>query len=369
MKYYLIAGEASGDLHGSNLMKEILKQDPQAEFRFWGGDLMQEQGGTLVRHYRELAFIGFVEVLANLRTVLRNLRQCKKDVEAYRPDVLVLIDFPGFNLKIAEFAKAKGMKVCFYISPKIWAWNQKRVHRIKKAVDRMLCILPFELDFYKRFDFDADYVGNPLMDAIDSYPYNPEFLVRHGLEGKKYIALLPGSRRMELEKIFPEMLRVRKHFPGYAFVIAGAPGLDPSYYERFGLTKEDRIVFGQTYDILKHAHAALVTSGTATLETALFRVPQVVCYKANSLSVGIARMLVKIRFISLVNLIADREVVRELIQEDCSEARISTELQKILGDSDERTQMLKDYEELAQKIGPAGASARAAAVILQEARK
>lgn len=366
MKYYLIAGEASGDLHGSNLMKQLKLQDKDASFRFFGGDLMQAEGGTLVKHYREMAYMGFVEVAMNLSSILKNMDQCKKDILANRPDVLVLIDFPGFNLKIAEFAKMQGIKVCYYISPKIWAWNQKRVHKIKKVVDKMLCILPFEVDFYKKYNYDAVYVGNPLMDAINSYSFSADFREKNGLTKKPVIALLPGSRKMELQKILPEMLKVRQHFPAHQFVIAGAPSFDESYYKQFN-TEGIKIVFNQTYDLLKNAEAALVTSGTATLETALLKVPQVVCYRANAISVLIARMLVDIKYISLVNLIMDEKVVTELIQEDCSEEKIKLELLSIIFDEKNRTHMLDNYNKLAAKVGSEGASGKAAAEVIKMA--
>lgn len=360
MKYYLIAGEASGDLHGSNLMKGLKGLDPSPEFRFFGGDLMQAQGGTLVKHFSEMAFMGFVEVAINLRTITRNMEQCKQDIEAFQPDVLILVDFPGFNMRIAEYAKSAGIRVCYYISPKIWAWNQKRVHKIKRVVDRMYCILPFEVDFYKKFGYEVEYVGNPLMDAIRDYPYDPDFRAGYGLDNRRIIALLPGSRKMELSNILPFMLKVIARFPEHQFVIAGAPGLATDYYKQFDIPSNTKLIFGKTYDLLTQAEAAIVTSGTATLETALFQVPQVVCYRANPVSVFIARMLVKIRFISLVNLIMDRKVVTELIQGDCSVSRIEEELALLIEGGKNRPQMLDDYKELLLKVGEAGASERAA---------
>jgi lipid-A-disaccharide synthase len=365
LKYYLIAGEASGDLHGSNLMKQLKLKDPNADFRFFGGDLMNAEGGKLVKHYREMAYMGFVEVAMNLSSILTNMDECKKDVLSYGPDVLILIDFPGFNLKIAEFAKQHHIQVCYYISPKIWAWNRKRVHKIKRLVDKMLCILPFEIDFYKQYDYHkAVYVGNPLMDAINAYPFSAGFKKNNQLPEKPIIALLPGSRKMELQKILPEMLKVKKHFPDHQFIIAGAPGFDESYYHQFNIDGF-KLVFGQTYDLLKNAEAAIVTSGTATLETALLKVPQVVCYKANALSVMIARALVKINYISLVNLIMDKKVVTELIQEDCSEEKITKEISLILNDENYRSRIMNDYRMLADKVGAAGASEKAAEEIIK----
>lgn len=365
MRYYLVAGEASGDLHGANLMRAIKENDPHAEFRYFGGDKMVAEGGTLAKHYAEMAFMGFSEVLLNLRTIFRNLKTCKADVLAYRPDALVLIDFPGFNLKIAEFAKANGIRVFFYISPKVWAWNQKRVLRIKRVVDRLFCILPFEVDFYKGWGMDVDYVGNPLLDEKSRFAPNPLFLQEHQLEGKKVIALLPGSRKQEIERLLPVMLSLTDQVTGYEFVVAAAPTFSEAYYHQFTGTKKVTLVFQQTYDLLHIAHAAVVASGTATLETALFKVPQVVVYKGSPVSIAIARMVVKIRFISLVNLIMDRKVVEELIQEDCNPQQIFKDLGPLLHGG-ERTRMLQDYEELADKMGLPGASERTARLILED---
>ncbi len=369
MKYYLIAGEASGDLHGANLMKALKAQDPAAEFRFFGGDLMQAQGGVCDKHYSEMAFMGFVEVLANLRTIAKNLKLAKASVKAYHPDALILIDFPGFNLKIAEFAKAEGIPVHYYISPKVWAWNQKRVLKIKRVVDHLYCILPFEVDFYKSWGMEVDYVGNPLMDAIAAYRFNPDFRKSHELDHRPILTLLPGSRKMELKHVFPAMLESADRFPEYQVVIAGAPNFTPDDYAPYLADRKLPIVFNATYDLLKNAQAALVTSGTATLETALLNCPQVVLYRGNSISVFIARLLVKIRFISLVNLIMDREVVKELIQEAAQPDQIADELNAIINNSASREQLLQDYKELAQKVGPAGASERTAALIQKYLRK
>jgi lipid-A-disaccharide synthase len=362
MKYYLVAGEASGDLHGANLIRALKVADPNAEFRYFGGDKMQEEGGTLVKHYSDMAFMGFTEVVLNLNTILRNMKTCKRDILAYQPDALILIDFPGFNLKIAEFAKNKGIKVCYYISPKVWAWNQKRVLRIKKVVDKMFCILPFEVAFYKGWDMEIDYVGNPLLDEITRFTPNPEFLEQHKLQGKKIIALLPGSRKQEIERLLPVMLSTTTQFSEYQFVIAGAPGFEPAYYAQFNGGNAVSLVFGQTYNLLHHAHAAIVASGTATLETALFKVPQVVVYKGGTISIAIARMVVKIKFISLVNLIMDKKVVTELIQEDCNTNLLSSTLGDIL-EGPVRDRMLLDYNALADVMGSPGASERTAELI------
>lgn len=364
MKYYLVAGEASGDLHGANLMRALKAADPEAAFRYFGGDKMQQEGGVLVKHYADMAFMGFTEVILNLNTILKNMKSCKQDILENQPDALILIDFPGFNLKIAQFAKSKGIKVCYYISPKVWAWNQKRVLKIKKVVDKMFCILPFEVAFYKGWEMEIDYVGNPLLDEIALFKPDPLFLKNQQLTGRKIIALLPGSRKQEIERLLPVMLSTMTQFPDYDYVIAGAPSFEPSYYEAISGGRPVKLVFGQTYDLLHHAHAAIVASGTATLETALFHVPQVVVYKGGAISIAIARMLVKIRFISLVNLIMDKKVVTELIQEDCNTALLNQTLQDILEGSD-RKQMLLDYEALSEIMGAPGASARTAELIIK----
>jgi lipid-A-disaccharide synthase len=369
MKYYLVAGEASGDLHGANLMKALKELDDQAGFRFFGGNLMQAEGGTLVKHYADMAFMGFVEVLLNLNTILKNLSLCKKDILAYQPDVLILIDFPGFNLKIAEFAKAQGLLVCYYISPKVWAWNQKRVLKIKRIVDHLFCILPFEVDFYKGWGMEIDYVGNPLLDAVDAFKPDPEFLGKNNLTDKNIVALLPGSRKQEISRLLPDMIAVIEEFPNYQFVIAGAPSFNAIYYQQYLQGKSIPVIFNATYDLLNIAEAAVVASGTANLETALFNVPQVVVYKGNAITIGIARMLIKIKFISLVNLIMDREVVKELIQQDCNPAMINAELGRLLNDKTYRQKMLADYDMLDEKMGTPGASAKTAALIIKYASK
>lgn len=362
MRYYLVAGEASGDLHGANLMKALKAEDGAAEFRYYGGNKMKAVGGVLDKHYSEMAFMGFTEVLLNLRTIFKNIKACKAAIMAYRPDVLILIDFPGFNLKIAEFAKANGIMVCYYISPKVWAWNQKRVLKIKRVVDKMFCILPFEVDFYREWGMEVDYVGNPLLDEIAQFRPDPEFRKKYGLE-KELIALLPGSRRQEIERLLPDMLSVTAQFPDHHFVVAAAPSFDEAYYRQFIKTENVTLVFAQTYNLLQVAKAAIVASGTATLETALFHVPQVVVYRGGAISVAIARALVNIRFISLVNLIMDRAVVTELIQNDCNTGNITVTLKNILH-GPVREKMLDDYRELSAKMGTAGASQRTATLIL-----
>lgn len=370
MKYYIIAGEASGDLHASNLMKEIKKKDNNAEFRFWGGDLMQTQGGTLVKHYRDLAFMGFAEVIMNLRTILGNISVAKKDIEAYKPDAVILVDYPGFNLRIAEFVKNLGIKVYYYISPQIWAWKTGRVHKIKKVVDKMFVILPFEEEFYGRYDYKVEFVGNPLLDSLHNLPaINEEaFRKEHNLDERPIIALLPGSRTQEIKVKLPLMLSVEKDFPEYQFVVAGAPSQPIDNYKKI-IDENLKIVENKTYDLLRISHAALVTSGTATLETALLKIPEVVCYKGNALSYEIGKRLIKnIRFISLVNLIMDKEVVKELIQYDLTYENIKHELNLILN-TPKREQILNDYENLYEKLGGVGASERTAKLIVEDLKK
>ncbi len=367
MKYYLIAGEASGDLHGSNLMKGLKKVDPDAEFRFWGGDLMQQQGGHLVKHYKETAIMGFLEVVLNLRKINAFFKICKKDIFYYQPDVLILIDYPGFNLRMAEFAKSKGIKVYYYISPKIWAWKESRITKIKAFVDRMFVIFPFEVDYFKKHNYPVDYAGNPLMDAvqekIDEDVSFDEFINNNGLENRPVIAILAGSRKQEIDRNLGIMLKIIPYYKNYQFVIAAAPSIDPDYYNKFVLGNKVKVVFNQTYDVLKHSDAALVTSGTATLETALFNVPQVVCYRAGNVSYFIAKQFVKIKYISLVNLIMDAEIVKELIQFEMNPQMIKTELNKILFDIDYRQAMLDNYKKLRIKLGDTGASERVAKLL------
>ncbi|MDD1525357.1 lipid-A-disaccharide synthase [Riemerella anatipestifer] len=363
MKYYIIAGEASGDLHGSNLMKALKQKDPNATFRFWGGDLMEQQGGTLVKHYRDLAFMGFVEVIQNLGTILRNIKFCKEDIRNFRPDVLILVDYPGFNLRIAKFAKKLGIKVVYYISPQLWAWKESRVNIIKKYVDEMLVILPFEKDFYKKHQVEAHFVGHPLLDALSDLPPIDiqAFKKEHQLSDKKIIALLPGSREQEVKKMLSIMLSVRSEFKDYQFVIAGAPSLPKSFYESY-VDKEVCFISNKTYDLLRCSDAALVTSGTATLETALLEVPEVVCYRGSKISYEIAKRLIKhIKYISLVNLIMDKEVVKELIQDELNTPNLVKELKLILNEN--RASLLSDYKILKEKLGGKGASEKAAEII------
>lgn len=364
MKYYIIAGEASGDLHASNLIKELKKRDSNANFRCWGGDLMQKQGATLVKHYKDLAFMGFVEVLLNIKTILQNLAFCKKDVLNYQPDVLILVDYPGFNLKIATWAKINNIKVFYYISPQIWAWKQNRVHKIKRYVDKMFVILPFEKDFYARFDVNVDFVGHPLLDAIDNRTPAPfeEFCKQNNLPNKPIIALLPGSRKQEIHTMLPIMLSVVKNFPDYQFVVAGAPSQDADFYQSY-LSKQVTLIENKTYALLEHATAALVTSGTATLETALFKVPQVVCYKGNFISYQIAKAVIKVNYISLVNLIADKELVKELIQKELNTTQLKQELTKLVTPT-HRNEIFQEYEQLQQKLGGVGASERTAELMI-----
>jgi lipid-A-disaccharide synthase len=370
MKYYIIAGEASGDLHGSNLIRELKKQDSLASFRCWGGDLMQQAGATLVRHYRDLAFMGFIEVVKNLRTIFRNLRFCKQDILRFQPDVLILVDYPGFNLRIAQWAKQQGIRVIYYISPQIWAWKESRVHTIRKTVDKMLVILPFEKDFYAKWDMPVEYVGHPLIEVVENAqngttglsPFNLSPLNEHNI-----VALLPGSREQEVAKKLPMMLQASRAFPDYHFIIAKAPSLEDAFYEPFLQGYPNvRTIRNKTYELLMQAKASLVTSGTATLETALFGVPQVVCYKGSAISYQIAKRLVKVKYISLVNLIMDREVVKELIQDQLTPANIERELKEILDNPERKRQLHADYTELRNLLRKGGAaSANAAKIIYQ----
>lgn len=370
MKYYLIVGEASGDLHASNLMRALQHEDPQAEFRFFGGDLMKAVGGTCVKHYRELAYMGFIPVLLHLRTIFRNMDFCKKDVEAWQPDVLILVDYPGFNLKIAEYIKRHTqIPVYYYISPKIWAWKEYRIKNIKRDVDELFSILPFEVDFFKKHQYPIHYVGNPCVDAVDDFRRKgqetfSEFVTANGLEDKPIIALLAGSRRQEIKDNLTRMIEAARSFPQYQFVVAGAPGIEPDFYKRY-IDSSTKIVFGQTYRLLQQAEAALVTSGTATLETALFRVPQVVCYyiSAGKLVSFLRRHILKVKYISLVNLIADREVVTELVADGMTVSNIKKELAKIISGGNGRSRMLSEYDRLIGILGEPSASERAAAQI------
>lgn len=365
MKYYLIAGEASGDLHGANLMKALQKEDSGASFRFWGGDLMAAVGGTEVKHYRELAFMGFAEVLFNLRTILKNITFCKNDIKAFNPDVIIFIDYPGFNLRIAKWAKQQGIATHYYISPQIWAWKEGRIKEIKRDVDQMYVILPFEKDFYeKKHQYPVHFVGHPLIDAISHRKQvDPaHFRKENQLDTKPIIALLPGSRKQEISKMLEIMLTAVEAYPDYQFVIAGAPSQEASFYAPFIKKQNVHLLLNKTYDLLSVSHAALVTSGTATLEAGLFKIPQVVCYKGNRISYEIAKRVIKLKYISLVNLILDKEVVTELIQTDFNPKRLKEELDKIL-DPYQRATLFLEYYDLEQKLGGKGASKKTAQLI------
>lgn len=365
MKYYLIAGEASGDLHGSNLMRALAEIDPQAQFRFWGGDRMEAVGGKLIKHYRDLAFMGFWEVVTNLRTILRNIDLCKGDITAYQPDALIFIDYPGFNMRIAKWAKRQGIPTHYYISPQIWAWKENRIKAIRRDVDAMYVILPFEKDFYEgKHQYPVHFVGHPLLDAIAvRREVSMEVFKReNGLDERPIIALLPGSRKQEIAKMLSVMLSVVGSYHPYQFVIAGAPSLGYDFYRQFIREENVHFVSGKTYDLLSHAHAALVTSGTATLETALFRVPEVVCYRGNWISYQIAKRVISLKYISLVNLIMDAPVVTELIQGDLNTRNLKVELDKLL-DPAYRDKLQRDYQALRERLGNEGASRRTAQAI------
>jgi lipid-A-disaccharide synthase len=365
MKYYLIAGEASGDLHGANLMRALAEIDPQAQFRFWGGDRMEAVGGKLIKHYRDLAFMGFWEVVTNLRTILRNIDLCKGDITAYQPDALIFIDYPGFNMRIAKWAKQQGIPTHYYISPQIWAWKENRIKAIRRDVDAMYVILPFEKDFYEgKHQYPVHFVGHPLLDAIAARrEVSMEVFKReNGLDERPIIALLPGSRKQEIAKMLSVMLSVVGSYHPYQFVIAGAPSLGYDFYRQFIREENVHFVSGKTYDLLSHAHAALVTSGTATLETALFRVPEVVCYRGNWISYQIAKRVISLKYISLVNLIMDAPVVTELIQGDLNTRNLKVELDKLL-DPAYRDKLQRDYQALRERLGNQGASRRTAQAI------
>lgn len=374
MKYFLIAGEASGDLHAGNLMRQIKACDPDADFMFLGGDLMQAQGGKMLVHYREMAYMGVVEVLANLGKVRRNFKICKQNMLDYKPDAVILVDYPGFNLKMARFAKEHGLRTFYYISPKIWAWKKRRAYSIKKYVDKMFAIFPFEIDFYKQFDYQVEYVGNPLTDAMrEAEPslLGPDaFRSKYQLPQKPIIALVPGSRRSEIQKLLPEMLAVVDQFPEHQFIVTGAPGIEPDFYSKYllpGISQNVRLIFGDTYNVVRNAQAAAVTSGTATLETAFLRTPQVVCYKMNTITYWAAETFVRIKWFSLVNIIAGREVVRELLQSHLS-ADIAAELRRMISDADYRDAMLKSYDEIRAILGDGLASGKTAKVIVDTLR-
>ncbi len=362
MKYYVIAGEASGDLHASNLMRALKTIDKEAIFKGWGGDLMRKQGLHLVKHYKETAYMGFVEVIKNIRTILKNIQYCKKDILNFNPDVVILVDYPGFNLRIAKFTHTHKIKTFYYISPQIWAWKQSRIRQIKRDIDRMFVILPFEKQFYEKFNMVVDFVGHPLLDAFEQKNFisRIDFLEKNNLADKPIIALLPGSRKMELEKILPPMVKTSSHFPNYQFVIAGVNSLSHDDYRKHAPLNNIPIVWEQTYDLLSHSEAALVKSGTSTLETALIGTPEIVCYKGNYLSYLIAKRLIKVPYISLVNLIAEKKVVNELIQNDLTPKNINQELKKILFNASYRDEMLENLNKIKELLKGRGASNRAA---------
>jgi lipid-A-disaccharide synthase len=371
MKYYIIAGEASGDLHGANLMKALYIRDPDANIRFWGGDLMESVGGILVKHYRELAFMGFWEVIKNLNTILNNLSFCKKDILNFAPDVIILIDYPGFNMRITQWAKKNGIATHYYIAPQIWAWKENRIKQIKRDFDQLSVILPFEKEFYEnKHQYPVHFVGHPLIDAIKQRKIQDEatFRLDNNLSDLPIIALLPGSRKQEIYKMLRVMLEVVDDFSNYQFVIAGAPGIEDAFYSDFITNTNVTFIRNKTYDLLFHAHAALVTSGTATLETALFKVPEVVCYKGSWISYQIAKRIITLKYISLVNLIMDEEIVTELIQDEMNPKRLKEELSKIL-QLENRKIMLEKYDHLEKKLGGAGASEQVANLILHQINK
>lgn len=369
MKYFLIAGEASGDLHASNLMRQLKIYDPEADFMFLGGDLMQAQGGNMLVHYREMAYMGVVEVIANAGKVKRNFKICKDAMLEYEPDAVILVDYPGFNLRMARFAKEHGLRTYYYISPKIWAWKKRRVYSIKKYVDKMFAIFPFEIEFYKKYDYNVEYVGNPLVDAMKETESQmldgKSFREKYSLPEKPVIALVPGSRMSEINKLLPEMLAVVPEFPDYQFLICGAPGVATDFYDKYVQKGGARVIFGDTYNIVRNSVAAAVTSGTATLETAYLGTPQVVCYKMSGLTYALAEMFVKIKYFSLVNIIAGREVVKELLQSHLSKD-IAAELRHIIDDNNYRAAMLASYDEIRATLGDGLASANTAKVITTE---
>lgn len=376
MRYFIIAGEASGDLHGSNLIKGIREMDMEAQIRCWGGDLMKEAGAELIRHYKEGAIMGFVEVVANLGKLAKNLQDCKNDIVKYNPDAVILIDYPGFNFRIAKFAKERGMRVFYYIAPKVWAWKEKRVHKLKKYVDRLFIIFPFEIEYFKKWGIDAIYRGNPLLDSVDNHSSSEEskeaFEQRCGIgSAEKTVALLAGSRRSEIKYLLPRMMQVAGRYPEYRFLMACAPSMEREFYE--GIIGNNcsniKLLFGETYSILRHSDAAIISSGTASLEAALIGVPQVVCYGGNEISYQIARSVVKLKYISLANLIMDKGLFKELIQHDCTPQKISAELDNLLGNSAYREKMLADYRDVRNILGGKGASAKVASAMIEELEK
>ena len=377
MKYYLIVGEASGDLHASHLMAALKEEDPRAEFRFFGGDMMAAVGGTMVKHYKELAYMGFIPVLLHLRTLFANMKRCKEDIVAWSPDVVILVDYPGFNLDIAKFVHAKTkIPVYYYISPKIWAWKEYRIKNIRRDVDELFSILPFEVEFFEGHQYPIHYVGNPTVDEVTAFKAaNPEtfadFISDNELADKPIIALLAGSRKQEIKDNLPDMIRAASAFPDYQLVLAAAPGISPEYYAEFVKGTNLQVIFGRTYRLLQQADVALVTSGTATLETALFRVPQAVCYHTpvGKLVSFLRKHILKVKFISLVNLIAGREVVKELVADTMTVENMRNELKRLLFQEDYRRKMLDGYEEMARLLGPAGAPRHAAREMVKLLKK
>ena len=367
MKYYIIAGEASGDLHGSNLIKGLKKSDPEAHFRVWGGDLMQQAGGELVRHYKETAVMGFVEVLMHASKIKKNFDLCKKDLVEYNPDVLILIDYPGFNFRMAKYAKDRGIKVFYYISPKVWAWKEGRIKNLKRDVDKLFIIFPFEVEYFKKHGIEAEYNGNPLLDSTDAHPCNlesrEEFILRNNLDNRPIIGLLAGSRKTEISYLLPRIKNLIHHFPDHQFILAAAPSIEPSYYQEILKDSNLKVLFGETYSVLKHSAAAVISSGTASLEAALLNTPQVVCYGGNEISYQIAKRFVKVKYISLVNLILDAPAVKELIQHDCTQENIITELKDLLTDK-RRKQVAKYYKKLRELLGGEGASEKTAKAMM-----
>ncbi len=367
MKYYIIAGEASGDLHGSNLIKGLKKSDPEAHFRVWGGDLMQQAGGELVRHYKETAVMGFVEVLMHASKIKKNFDLCKKDLIEYNPDVLILIDYPGFNFRMAKYAKDRGIKVFYYISPKVWAWKEGRIKNLKRDVDKLFIIFPFEVEYFKKHGIEAEYNGNPLLDSTDAHPCNlesrEEFILRNNLDNRPIIGLLAGSRKTEISYLLPKIKNLIHHFPDHQFILAAAPSIEPSYYQEILKDSNLKVLFGETYSVLKHSAAAVISSGTASLEAALLNTPQVVCYGGNEISYQIAKRFVKVKYISLVNLILDAPAVKELIQHDCTQENIITELKDLLTDK-RRKQVAKYYKKLRELLGGEGASEKTAKAMM-----
>jgi len=366
LKLYIIAGEASGDLHGSNLLKALHAKNNKLQVRAWGGDLMAREGAAIVKHYRDLAFMGFVEVILNIRTILRNMRFCKKDIADFQPDALILIDYPGFNLRIAQWAHDRGIPVLYYIAPQVWAWKENRIHAMRKHIDHLFVVLPFEKDYFEKKEMPVTFVGHPLLDQISTSSESKEdFKKRNNLSEKPIVALLPGSRKQEIKTMLPIMLEVAHRFPEYQFVVAGAPSQTIEFYQQVAAGKNLNILFGKTSEILRHADAGLITSGTATLEAGIYKVPQVVCYKGSAISYAIAKRLVKIRYISLVNLILNRAAVKELIQHDLTAHNLEKELRELLFNDSRRNQISQDYQQLHDVLGGEGASDRTASEMLK----